>query len=520
VNLIQDPWIPARRKGGGICVIAPWEIGKSADPVVEIASPRPDFRGALYQFLIGLVQTAFTPADVEEWSESWVTIPSCEVLQESFYKYVDAFELADDVRPAFMQDLSLPDEAEENEIRSLLIDAPGDNTIKKNLDFFKKREEVSGLCDACIAAALFTLQTNAPSGGKGHRTGLRGGGPLTTLVIPVGEPETLWSVIWLNILYRKPDFLDIPSEPKPEVFPWMGPTRESINDRKTAPFEVNRLQQFWGMPRRIRLSASSDTGTCDICGAHGRTWTAYRSRPYGVSYDATWIHSLSPYRHQVDSEKKNDIIIATKGKQGGLSYPDWLGLTLGDEEKKQRVAPVVRSFVVSKAREIDDESDGGYRIWCFGYDMDNMKARCWYDQIMPLYVLPPEELNDYIEMVRIVIGMATEAARALVYRVESAWFNNPKDAKGNSDYIKAAFWDDTERCFFTTIEELRKNIHMVSETRNIIIRWQMYLGKSTLDLFDYIVLSDTDNGKCLGRIAHSRKALQSDLGKALVKQAN
>jgi hypothetical protein len=29
---------------------------------------------------------------------------------------------------------------------------------------------------------LFSLQLNAPSGGKGYRTGLRGGGPLTTLI--------------------------------------------------------------------------------------------------------------------------------------------------------------------------------------------------------------------------------------------------------------------------------------------------------------------------------------------------
>jgi CRISPR system Cascade subunit CasA len=26
-----------------------------------------------------------------------------------------------------------------------------------------------------------------------------------------------------------------------------------------------------------------------------------------------------------------------------------------------------------------------FRLWAFGYDMDNMKARCWYEAQMPLY---------------------------------------------------------------------------------------------------------------------------------------
>jgi CRISPR system Cascade subunit CasA len=55
MNLISDAWIPIRRKGGEEERIAPWEVTTrySDDPIVALAAPRPDFNGALIQFLIG-----------------------------------------------------------------------------------------------------------------------------------------------------------------------------------------------------------------------------------------------------------------------------------------------------------------------------------------------------------------------------------------------------------------------------------------------------------------------------------
>ncbi|MGG2362666.1 type I-E CRISPR-associated protein Cse1/CasA, partial [Salmonella enterica] len=81
----------------------------------------------------------------------------------------------------------------------LLIESPGANTLKKNLDHFVRRGRVEVLAPAAAAMALFTLQTFAPSGGAGHRTSLRGGGPLTTLVRPgtvAGLSDALWPLLW------------------------------------------------------------------------------------------------------------------------------------------------------------------------------------------------------------------------------------------------------------------------------------------------------------------------------------
>ena len=88
-------------------------------------------------------------------------------------------------------------------IAALLIEQPGDKTLKDNTDLFIHRGQMQSLCPACAAAALYTLQAFAPSGGKGHRTSMRGGGPLSTLL----KGRNLWESVWLNVL---------PSGPRPD----------------------------------------------------------------------------------------------------------------------------------------------------------------------------------------------------------------------------------------------------------------------------------------------------------------
>ena len=50
-------------------------------------------------------------------------------------------------------------------IEKLLIDSPGEKTLKENTDHFVKRERVKQLCPCCTTMALLTLQINAPGGG-------------------------------------------------------------------------------------------------------------------------------------------------------------------------------------------------------------------------------------------------------------------------------------------------------------------------------------------------------------------
>ena len=67
MDLLKDEWLRCRQRNGKE---QPISIGQIAlDDCVELVAPRPDFRGALYQFLIGLLQTAYAPQDLDEWRE-------------------------------------------------------------------------------------------------------------------------------------------------------------------------------------------------------------------------------------------------------------------------------------------------------------------------------------------------------------------------------------------------------------------------------------------------------------------
>lgn len=285
MNLINDPWIPIQRKSGAKALIAPWQLTETDDPVIALNAPRPDFNGALMQFLIGLLQTAATPASHDQWLDWLEEPPTPEALKAQFEPYADAFALQGE-KGSFMQDFEPLEGTGFNGIAELLIDSPGGNTVKENKDHFIKRGRVEQVCPCCAATALFSLQTNAPSGGQGHRTSLRGGGPLTTLVVLDENsdlPSDLWRSIWLNVLEQQTLNTLTGDKDKTEladIFPWMAKTRTSEKDsgKETTPLDVNHLQMYWGMPRRIRVQWQSVlSGHCDLCNAASDASNSRRS---------------------------------------------------------------------------------------------------------------------------------------------------------------------------------------------------------------------------------------------------
>ncbi len=224
------------------------------DPeIVDLTLPRADFQGAAYQFLIALLQTTLAPEDKEEWVEFYQTPPSVESYQEILDTWQSAFEL-DGAGPVFMQDFDPLAEDKASDIAALLIDSPGDSTVKKNTDHFVKAGRVERLCLDCSAIALFTLQINAPAGGKGHRTGLRGGGPLTTLVMPADSTSSLWHRLWLNVLDLEVWAYEAPSHKDASLLPWLGETRTSEKGQGTYPEDVHPLSS----PSSVVFSLESE----------------------------------------------------------------------------------------------------------------------------------------------------------------------------------------------------------------------------------------------------------------------
>jgi CRISPR system Cascade subunit CasA len=511
-NLLHEKWIPVRRKTGEPEFIAPQGIviDHTSNPVLSLEAPRPDFNGALYQFLIGLVQTAYPPADEREWQKKFRTAPSPEALASAFDRYDGAFNLDGD-GPRFMQDLDLdPKESKSNPIEHLFMDMPGEQTLKNNADHFLKRETVNWTCKKCSSTALFTLQTNAPSGGQGHRTSLRGGGPLTTLIMG----RTLWETIWLNVLTSNGfDRLgNAGKKSDADIFPWMGKTRTSAKDEITTSQDVNPAQMFWGMPRRIRLSfeESDKLIHCDICGCSTNfVVSSYVTKGHGVNYEGGWHHTLSPYFIPQKTNESRPYL-----NHSGISYRNWLGLvqsTVGRNSKNEP-AYVVHNFRQFRENDLAGASRIPFRLLAFGYDMNKMKAKGWYEGGMPLISVPERIRPDYESYIIQMITTANYVESIVQTSIKSALFKPRLGVKGKPDktvkvqlnFVEAEFWQDTEPEFYRILEDLRVKLDQHLPPGDLKLRWLSILSKEGERLFDRYGQSNTISIGDPKRIAISR----------------
>lgn len=501
MDLIKDDWLSGRSMDGYGAKLSPSQI---VDPIwTDLAAPRPDFRGALYQFLIALLQTAYAPQDLQEWRERYASPPSREELDAAFAPYRDAFLLEND-GPAFMQDLALPSEANQLPVLELLIDAGSSSNL-----YFNKPSVDHGLCESCFAQAVLTLQLNAPAGGRGVRTSLRGGGPLTTLLRPADKQASLWKKLWLNVIPQ--DALGYPPiAALGDVLPWLAPTRTSDDKGgvDTPPEAVHPLQAYWSMPRRIRMDESTvGQGDCAICAASAvRLIRHYRTRHGGTNYTGNWLHPLTPYHLDAKGEKPP---ISCKGHQAGRGYRDWLGLVLGNDNHQPDAALAVSRFTGRPGMP-------QVRLWCFGFSMSNMKALCWYDSMLPVHVIDAGVQLAFTKRVKRLLDSAESMASALHKQVKAAWFRRPGDM-GNEPAVLQSFWQATEPTFYRLLDELASlDFDGDRELVPVYRCWLRDIRQQVLALFDHWVLSGPFEDQDMQRVVKARADLAKEIntGKA------
>lgn len=484
--MINEKWIWVNRRDGKKEKISPWEITDQLDsnPIISLAAPRPDFNGSLIQFLIGLVQTTMSPRNERDWRKYFINPPKMDELHAVFGEVSDVFNL-DGNNERFMQNYEYF-EGVENRVDALLMEMPGEKTLKDNTDHFVKRDYISRMCVPCCATALFNLQLNAPSGGQGHRTSLRGGGPLTTLVLG----NNLWQTIWLNVITEEnfERLGDINKGSKCDIFPWMGPTRTSEKKgMETTPMDVNPKQMYWGMPRRIRLDFENlSEGFCDICGCNSdRIVSNYFTKNYGVNYEGVWCHVLSPHRETKDS------LIPLHPGPGGISYRHWLGLILNDSENGYHPSLSLEKFVVKQPDliKLDNVFQRSPQMWAFGYDFDNMKVRCWYESTMPLFNVPQNIRPTFEFIVSQLVKTAEIIGNNTYDCIKHALFseNRLKDKKkylSFDNWIDFRLSQDTESEFYNTLNEIISELEHNSEVFDLKIQWVRTLSKVSERLFD------------------------------------
>ncbi|OTA16871.1 type I-E CRISPR-associated protein Cse1/CasA [Xenorhabdus vietnamensis] len=504
MNLVKDAWLTFRMRNGGEQKLP---LAAICDPaVMDFSLPRADFQGAAYQLAIGLLQTVFAPEDKYEWHDFYEQAPTQADLQTAFNRVEHAFNLIGD-GPLFMQDFDSLAERKSTSISGLLIESPGEKTLKDNTDHFIKRGQCEVISPEMAAIALFTLQINAPAGGVGHRVGLRGGGPLTTLIQPQELGASLWQKLWLNVINRKRWSYSDPDLNSSAIFPWLGKTHTSQKaGTEIYAHNVHELHMYWAMPRRIRLEVDDKPAICQLTGqATSQSVSGYRTQNYGNNYSGTWKHPLTPYRW--NPKKSDEEHLSIKGQPGGITYKIWDSLTFSDNEYGQDAAQVVEHFNLLSDYFAGEQS-ATPRLWVFGYDMDNMKARGWYSTILPLFSMPIDKKDAIFRRVKTLQNLSIYALTQCRTQIKSAWFNRPNDVKGDMSFIDAAFYQRTQAAFFKAIQQIVSSQHKASSlsTKEATI-WLYQLKNTCFDLFDEFVLSEETDPKHLPKKIEARQIL-------------
>ena len=565
MNLLEESWIPVRRASGQRRLwIAPYQItdGIGQDPIVALDAVRPDFNGALIQFLIGLVQTAWARAgksfdrDTLLWEP-----PGPESLKERFAPLREAFELDGD-GPRFMQDLTLSetDEPETYGVESLLIDAPGKETLKKNRDHFVKRSRVDAFCRRCAAGALFTFQTYAPDGGQGHFPSIRKSSQLTTLILCTRREQDdpspcLWRDVVLNVLPAH-QFLARCDAKKTDLwatFPWLRPQSElQKGGGQVWPKDVHPAHMFWAMPRRIRLdSVDLDSGICGLCGERENSlFLRFSMKNRGLNYTGAsadekreqkesqgkskrlaiqeWPHPLTPRQKMSSSNHRIPITV----EAGAVRYKHWLGLVLdgqsGTYGQPTEPAAVVTEFLNERSGR------GEFRLWAFGFEMRSNKPISWADSRFPIFNFggcAPTSQEVMAQIVQWLIAAATlslraegkekqrrregDAPRGLVQALSFVL----RGDEAQHDKLNAAeneFWNRTEHAFFEHVEQAVKlaktdAAQALDASARLRESWMRVLQTAARGLFDQYAASGDVESCHPERLGEAHRGLMKQL---------
>lgn len=505
-NLLIDPVAPFLLASGEVRWLAVADIVTGlpdGDHAVEPAWPRADLDTATYELLIGVLSFALAPKSLSDWCRRYHEPPSPDELRAALVPLVPAFNV-DGEGPLFMQEQGL--EGEPNPVEALFIDTPGANAQKKNSDLLTHRSRYGGLCMPAAAMALFALQAFAPAGGAGIRTSLRGGGPLTAIVIPQGMEESaqvpLWRRLWANVA---PLGRELPA--RETVFPWLRPylpvgkERGGVEIHAGAPGFDERLHPFFAMPRRIRLVVSGE-GRCGLTGREGPLVTGFLQKPYGLNY-GNWLHPLTPYRRQ----KAAELPYSLKPKSGRFGYRDWVAVTLGDggdDETSLSLAAANVRFARGTAADTLSEQNArpDARVRVAGWAMNNMEAISYLAAEQPLPLADASTALLIEETARKMAEAGDQVSSALRLAIRTAL--GVKEEKGVVDQARTAFYADTDDRFHELLAEVAPG---ATDRQSIARRWLAIMRSVALGIFDGSCPVPIEDAQKAEKVVKARAAL-------------
>lgn len=512
-NLLSDPFLPVIMRSGAQKWLAFPELvtgaksnGLNEDYPVEFSWPRPDFNMASFEFCIGVLSLAFDIREEDDWRPFWTNPPNRDALAEKLAPLISAFDLNGE-GPCFLQDCESL-QGGETPIELLFIDTPGQNGQRKNSDLLTHRDRYAALGLSAAAMALYTLQAYAPSGGAGNRTSMRGGGPLTALVVPVSHGGAslvpLWHKIFANVgHYAKPKASELS-----KALPWLAPTLTSggkpPREVHEADPDAHPLQAYFGMPRRIRLVFSSEPGICSMTGREELLATGFIQKPYGTNY-GLWKHPLTPYRRQKEAGEP----YSAKPKSGRFGYRDWVAVTVGSKEGKLAEQPTnIKLAKNNRSHALSQNKQGvDARIRVGGWAMNNMEAIAYLIAEEPLHLAKtPDQQQALDELARHFSEAADQAVSQLLATLKKALFSGQKNTsndKGVLDQARAHFFDATEDQFHHLLDDLLQEMPedgRLTDPNASARHWLRIMRHEALTIFDRLApvpLQDAEKAKTI-----------------------
>lgn len=530
LNLITSQWLPVRRHDGSRSIIRPAQIldQLSSNPVLMPDWPRPDLNTATLELLIGLFTLSMASKTIDGWKAQFKSPPTVEAADNALSLFKNAFDLCAE-GASFMQDHDDIGEASVP-IESLFIDSSGENARKNNSDLMVKRAHYQVLSASSAAIALYALQQFAPAGGAGHRTSMRGGGPLTTLIMPKeadGSEAPLWSLIWANMINN--DEGDLSAIKRSNLFPWLAPTITSKNgellhsqDHKQA----HPLQAFFGMPRRIRLNLQPNTQQlkCDLTGqVEELIVTNYATKPNGINY-GIWRHPLTPYQKLNSSE-----IISRKAKANTFNYQNWAAILL-DRDRNDDKDPNIISECISHfnnggpaalLKPAPGQKPQTAKLLAAGWAMSKMTPLDYILSEQPLHLHEEPEIQEEIDHhARGMVIAAETVSRMIIGEIQNAMKSGKDKPGADSTFIEninTSFYQSTDQQFHQLLDEaLSVNFDNPEWGIPIMEKWLSSLRQQAFTLFDEYINQDFIDPEKAMQTIEARSNLRNKLyGKGL-----
>lgn len=439
MNLIRDPWWPARGVDGSIGWIGLGDLMRGSDLFsAPPALSDPLLDEAASELAAAILWLLVRPHDEGGWRRVW-TENGADVELSRLDGIAACFDLFTGMR-AFQDPTvgNLP----EKPISGLFHSAPGDQTKEHNKDIGSPGPR--GLSPAAAAVALYAMQAHAHAGGPGFRTSVAGGGPLRTVPRMGG---TLFRQLWAMVLHRSSHERGIdPSRaalPDRAALPWvMSPGPRPVAER------LHPLLVLFATPRRILLSPPRAEGTCDLTGTVGPLVTHYREGQNGPEYSAGgFVHPWTPVR----GEAGKPLPILSYSRPALFGWRDWAGVVTGRRLSEKVVQAPASAVAAWDRARLDFAAGRGstLRVSAYGVRCEQAKVLGFVRSTHAFDVVAEEDAEIFQSAMEGAVVAVERIAQWLVGAVRDVVNDGSKDrkdpternARGRSD----VFWSVLDR---------------------------------------------------------------------------